>query len=545
MHFNTAASIRIERRIASFIASALPGGAASLGLPFHQLSLSRHPDQRTWWQPKRPLDRRALSDHLAGRIVIAPRCPARLSYFELDLDAKDDAARATLLDRLRAVERAFELPNEVDPAGVVWRSSAGQYGGLRYRVCLDREVDRDELAARVLEQLKRHGLEVRDGEIEVFPRGERGTRAPLGGGFAFVDRDGDELLDPEALEDPERCPFLGFRWRTTERGLSMVRDVPKLVAEWFKRTDACRRPIETVFGPPKTSIIVRVPLYVERKKGAGKPPAMPARSLAWRERIDELLHEGAPAGGRVSAVRDVTFHFVVACGMAEEEAAEAFDSWLDSTPHGSRDLTGPHAASVRAQMRRDARRRVRALLRQVDSGHLTRQGGPARASVPLLSFNVERDPQKSPGKEGWRERLLAELDDADRYRIGGESDPKVRSCLGVLLSSLRRLQRAFPDAEGVAVPREVLQTLATALPKTNGKREYVDPTTGEVVAGYVHLRNRARQLGILGPVLQSFSKAERRATIFMMPPRRVTKEELEASIASAQKALRVLRERAA
>jgi hypothetical protein len=162
------------------------------------------------------------------------------------------------------------------------------------------------------------------------------------------------------------------------------------------------------------------------------------------------------------------------------EALERFVDWLDSAPHRSKGLTGPDRARVRASRVKSAR----GDLAKLDLRGMNRQSGPAAAPFPLLALPPALSPFSDSGPR-WREDLLAALSADDRTWIAGvEVDPKWRARLGVLLAAVRRVQRDEPDASAVAVPRAVLKRISA-------NHSHVDPTTGEVKAGYVMLRDKS------------------------------------------------------
>lgn len=552
-----AAADRAADLIDLYIATALPGGAACLGRPYHLLhrrDFRNPPGQRPFLPPScfgmpPGLDRKAIASHLlGGRIIIAPRSPDFVDFVEIDLDAKDDAARATLLDRLHAVIAALDsrprpMPRPYggplrtwpdapifEAPGIVWRSSPERLGGgLRYRLVFNRAHPREELRERVLEALAASGIEERGGEVEVWPCGERTSRAPLGWGSMLIAAEDGLPLSP-ALDDrladlasETGCDVAGYRYRAGAR--RPVRDVERLVLAWSRLVTAKRCPIERILSVSK---LVSLPTFGdspairEGRKGEEAAGRRSTGRTGWRSRIDDLYANGAPVGGRNQAATDLVFDLRRFHPSAE--ALARFAAWLETAPHRSRDLTGPHAEQVRGAMLKSARKQLARLDREYASGKLGAQRAPKRREFPLATYPLPLPSLSDSGTVS--EAVLSELSEADRAWIAREPEPTWRRRLGVLLVALRRVQRDHPDAEGVAVPRALLKRIATG-------NMHTDRVTGEVRSCYVVLRERAEDLGVLGPTLRRFSKRDKSATIYMLPRSREDRVALDAAIARA------------
>jgi hypothetical protein len=502
-----------------FIDTALPGGHRCLGQPFHYQECRRP----GFWKPSAVgLRLGHVRMHLEGKIIIAPVWPSLVDCFEIDLDAHDDDDRETLLARLDAVIRLFEVDvgrevNRFDrfhgAPGNIWRSSSGIYGGLRYRMMLDRLHDRDELAARVASVVKAAKI---PGPLEVMPRGHMHTRAPCGAGSMLV----DENKEPLTEGDPESAG-LGNQLRAWRR----IRDSAAMVRGWALLAEARRFPIDFILGTTTAnaaSASCPAP-YVKNtggSRGAARPmgPTGPART-AWGSHIADLELNGAPAGGRFDAIRDLTFHWAVTCGLSDIEVHDRMRVWLASAPHSSKDVTGPDGQRNQALALAGVPARLRRLGADLANGKLS-AGTPAKSSrlgrrahagqgVPLLSSCNER---YTRGPK-WRAHLLSSLAAADLALVAQEPDGRTRNALGVLLALLRATQQGSPTATRVAVPRQVLQTIMGG-----GARIFLD-SKGLRLTPYRFLMERALHLGVLGARLSVGTKCTHEASIFALPAR--------------------------
>ncbi len=396
-------------------------------------------------------------------------------------------------------------------AVVLLRSSYS--GGLRYRLPLDRLHDRQEVRDCVLSVLAREGIEVRDGEVEVWPNGNRSARLPLGVQSCLID---PEDLEPQVDCGSDSAEFLGLR----RRGGKLVRDVPALVRAWAGLVETKRLPLDAIVGTTPLVIPVSHSLREKKKREEGDDAARATSpedgenpsdeasssggSSPWANRIAELERNGAPRHGRFAALRDLVFHWRVTLDLPSPEVIRRLKRWLNHAPHSSRDLTGPNAAQHRAQALGEAKGRLRSLDRQTAVGKL-RPHKPSPTAVPLLSTKPVREQHGTR----WRAVLAAELCPEDRALVADEPDPWLQGCLAVLLALVRRIERDHPDATTIAVPSTVLKTIAGGRRRCDG--------TGSLRCGYVVLRERAVALGILGAVAAKHSKKRGIATVRELP----------------------------
>jgi hypothetical protein len=534
-----------------YIETALPGGSRCLGQRFHA---------REWWMRngwiERPnpftthrcerLTREHVRDHLAGRRLIAPRWPADVDCIEIDIDAKDEAARLTLEERLYGVMGALDArstsaqlewrrdPYEGRGIGIIWQSSRG--GGLRYRIPLNDLHPAVELRERTLEALERAGLTVTPGRIEIFPDGQRPCRLPLGSGFHFMD---------DAFDFLPGFVFAGYGDRVVagckRRGARLVRDVPWSVRLWARMVAARRLPLELVFGRPRVfSVPPCATLDVKKDRGVPvAPSAEHATSCAVNTQvvaassgpnrggrrgywavIRELEESGAPAEGRFEAMKALTFAWRIGVGLPSPAVLSRLRDWLDTAPHASKDLTSHGREKVKTSMLKSAESRLAQLDADIRNGKYRPGAGRAASAsvgaaahspgmpVPTLSLRKERN---TPEPKRWRLALVALLDEADRAAVTSEPDERTRRALSVLLASLRKLQAAHPTATTVAIPRGVLRTIMGG-----GSRRFQN-AVGEHVTPYKFLVERAQALGILGPLKRPPSREAHRASIFGLP----------------------------
>lgn len=515
----------IDAVVDLYIDTALPGGHRCLGTPFHH---REHWMKDGWLQPRVRLARNHIHSHLSGKRWIATRWPERIDFFEIDIDAKDADGKSTLLERLNAVVEVLDGRRRPKPLavsgslavwgakanlfdvvpGIIWRSSADEFGGLRYRCLLDHFYDRGELEARVRDAFEPAGLLKKGSRIEVRPSGEKTSRAPLGLGSMIVGLDGQPLIDLDGMMSGANVVgILGHRTRAGR----IVRSIAEYVREWAKLAASKRLPLEAFFNPrPIIHVITCTPPSVKNRGERGAPAASPRASQRpgatdWRAKIDEIEVEGAPLGERAAAFRDLTFDLAIVRGLDEPAYTAAIEDWLRNAPHTSKDLSGDDRDRVITRMLDEAGARYRALEAQ-GLDKTKRNPSP----FPLLSSRIER---YTHGK-GWRDALIATLSKRDRRLVERESDPRLRRALGVLLALIRRTQVDRPDGEGIAVPCGVLKTIMGG-----GSRKWIG-ADGEPVAPYSVLLNRAVALGVLGPVLKRPSKRLARATIFGLPSRR-------------------------
>lgn len=287
-----------------------------------------------------------------------------------------------------------------------------------------------------------------------------------------------------------------------------MRDVRWSVELWSSWSQTKRRSLDEYCARVSRS-------YVEKKEGRKQrarcqpaaSPGWPSAKSDWAQRIHALEEGGAPAGGRFEALRDLSFHYVVVCSLGAAESASRMEQWIDDAPHYSRDFTGPKAAKEKVAAKRSMKQRIALLRKQVEAGELIRPSSwRPTTTTPCLSTLVERE----EWGRNWRAWLLEELTPSDWTRCEEATSCRwLQRALGVLLSLLRGIQDARPDVREVAIPREVLQTIAGG-----GTVNF----EGRDSPRYIVLRDTAQRRGILGPVTRKWSKKAKQATCFAMPP---------------------------
>lgn len=166
-----------------------------------------------WVRPKRKDGRpkgycrvHTLS-HLLGNGVFGIYRLCRTRVVAIDLDAKNDESRASLVPRYRDVRAALN-----DAPCVVLRSSNSASSGLHLYFFLKGRHRAPHVSEVTNSVLRRNGIEPRAGEVEVFPNPRQGLRLPLGPDSL--------MLDPQSL-DP-----IAWTMGHGERVLSIAKSLP-------------------------------------------------------------------------------------------------------------------------------------------------------------------------------------------------------------------------------------------------------------------------------------------------------------------------------
>lgn len=473
-----------------YVRYLLPGGARSLGQPWH---VKRG---RSAWVRARdldgdvPLSALHIRRHLLGEITVGLCWPSVVDRFEFDLDHKRDPVTRqrpaqSPMARLALLQRVLDTR-----AGVVWRSSSS--GGWRWTVRLDREVDAVELRKRMIEKLNEAGVQLRPGHIELWPAASS-CRLPLGAGSYILESESD-FATP--------CAF------TYGNAARPVRNLARSVAVFNEQTNAERFDYDTL---SQARVSVAVPaafdpcptIYVE-KKGAQRGAAEQAPTSCTRARSAywdnfDIIKQGARDGRRVRDGYDFLFASYIAQGLDRQETLTAYEHWLETAAHTSKDLTAHRDATVRAMMSA-APKTLDDFDTQLAEGTLTRGSGRKRAhpGVALQTIIAER---KAADSKQWRAVATAKLTDDDRKLVAGESDAWLRGCLEVLIGLLRHV-----ELDHGTMPTSMTMSVR-ALKAIAGGRMRDDLDGWGRVAGYMPMVLRACRLGILGGVVERGRKS--------------------------------------
>lgn len=133
------------------------------------------PSDDAWVTSPYPLERNLVAKHLLAdrRIYGSFTRSPYASWLCLDVDKP---------------EHYFSSIQEAFPDGLTIRSSAS--GHLHHYVFFNFKVHSRYLHQITTERLRRYGVTVRPGHVEVFPRPNRASRLPLGFGSRLLDREG-------------------------------------------------------------------------------------------------------------------------------------------------------------------------------------------------------------------------------------------------------------------------------------------------------------------------------------------------------------------
>ena len=233
------------------------------------------------------ITRDLIGKHFAGELALGPRGQATTTFLAVDLDCH--RAENDLTDRYWAVRAALA----VEP--LVFSSPRG----LHLYYLLEREYDRSDVLDYGEHCLSAHGLKVRSGQIELYPRGTP-FRAPLG--------PGSRLLDPDTLVP------VGSDKQDSILELNRILET---------RSYQCLHidPIPTSCDLEYTNSPIR--LHRTRKSGP------------YIERIESRLRDGLTGPGqRNAAMLDLTWYYRAQMGMSVERAALTLWAWLQANHNG-------------------------------------------------------------------------------------------------------------------------------------------------------------------------------------------------------------------
>lgn len=150
--------------------------------------------------------------HLLGAGIFGVFRLRRTRVLVLDIDGKTPRTRATIEERYWAARRALGMA----PC-VLLRSSTSPTAGLHVYFFLRRRHRSERVNWLASSALRRAGLVLGAGRLEVFPNGGNGVRLPLA--------PDSMMLDPETLKP------VAFKGRGKKRVLDLAKALPLFLSE--------------------------------------------------------------------------------------------------------------------------------------------------------------------------------------------------------------------------------------------------------------------------------------------------------------------------
>jgi hypothetical protein len=460
--------------------------------------------------------------HLRGQYVIAQPAGDFTRWVVIDLDIHNEADADSLLDRVARVRNALG-----DAPVIIVRSSTSWGLHLYYR--LTDEVPSGQAHDEVVEALRRGGVEVKRGHVEVFPAGGEALRVPLGAGSTILD---DATWEP-----------LGARYTKCRRAL--LRDVAaslqlmrQLADErQVKLADLTSFKLTAVPGSiptkPKGQVVAHM-LEVGRGGAApssagpaGCSPSPGSSSGDYFKRLAALQAGVSAQKMRYEEAKLLRWDLVRRQGLNHAQALAAFTEWLDRGQHHSRDLTH-RWASTRKAMLRQADKAIAHLIRT--AGQHGGQGrswlGERAGRASWRSFATYLHYMRNHlGKRRWRTAARGALTAADHEALSRLQSDWVRQRLGLVLCVIRYGAAKFGHPRVLSVPRRALMTiagghpppadaLADRLPFDAASVDAWGVPKPEVKSAYGVVLSAAQRIGLLLRCIHGRPIRKVRATLF-------------------------------
>lgn len=294
-------------------------------------------DPRSWTTARGRLSESDVLRHLVGDLIpsqcprwIAPKSWETTQWIGIDVDCRGD--REDFKKRCQHVKKALHIL-KVPEGG--WLVTTTPSGGRHYRFFLTRHIRVSEIP-RVLRLV---GLEESSGQIELFPRENKGLRLPFG-------------CNPGRKHDPTEWVTFIRNWKAG--------NIPQV--DWLDRIRLAERHAQSQSGSPS-----RLP------REATKPPQRPRRQARrvgeaspvalglpkWKKQAvsgkenetdrrryfellshktrtpseaDELLRLGIRAEGtRYEVTKRLAWHLVRVERLSEQEAGDFLCDWVYET----------------------------------------------------------------------------------------------------------------------------------------------------------------------------------------------------------------------
>ena len=138
-----------------------------------------------WKTIKRKLNMLKVEDHLNHNRLVGVFQEVSY-YFLIDIDGHFEAALATIKDRVDRIISIFpKAPLKIQSSGSK---------GIHLYYFLDAPYDVDVIQKAVEFQLNKNGIYVKDGDIEIFPKMNKGHRLPFGLDSYIVDDDLNPII---------------------------------------------------------------------------------------------------------------------------------------------------------------------------------------------------------------------------------------------------------------------------------------------------------------------------------------------------------------
>jgi hypothetical protein len=445
-----------------------------IAVPTHPAGYHRR--GRDGWYPQRWEDTgrakritpRVLDAHLSGSATIAATWTLYPFHFTrhavIDLDVHDEDH-----ERLH-----YQLGAVQDALGdlVLIRSSSSR--GLHCYLFLDQTEEADRVRPVIAARLERASVRLRPGHVELYPD-YRPLRLPLGRGSCILD---EHTFEP--LAATER------RW-TARNGTcrtALVRDVPnsillleRLASERrHKLTDLAR----TLVDVPASGVT----LFNEQ---------LPRRVVA----LDAPAPGELPPAGRYRGGYDRLFNLRFRLGLPREEARQAYEEWLRTAPHTSRDLTGPHRERTIRRMLRDADRALDRWDQDIAAGRMFERQAPTLRPATTLHQVAAR--YIASHRRAWRAAATAALTPQDEALIVQLTCPWLERRVRVLVGLLRCAAQECSQLDAVTIGRPLMRRLAGGRKPPRDAREAADRSGQVRIMGCAHtvVLEAAVQLGFI------------------------------------------------
>jgi hypothetical protein len=261
-----------------------------------------------------------LARHLNEEYYIGTYGNNQSDYFVIDIDTKRDK---------KEFRKRVNKIREIFPYGVPIQSSQSQ--GIHYYQFLDDYYPLSDIHRLVRARLQRHGVEIKAGYIELFPKLNNGLRTPLGKDSFVIDPEDFTRLTTTKYEDmyylqhqAELVPFEQVFTNedniasTSQLNTSGGKDKPKQEASIYN-----------------TNIQSSVSIF---------------NSQFGNECLWYWDHGIQEFGTRNEIMKDLVFFFMSICGYSGEQTYEYLEAWLYGRNNGNSNDWNTNPNSVLGQL---------------------------------------------------------------------------------------------------------------------------------------------------------------------------------------------------